>query len=66
MSYVSAMYVNVFNDKYPCRILNYEYIALDHNGAWSVLLMGAISMVKEHNTNRYCQMLLFMLLKATF
>lgn len=28
-----------------------EYIALGHNGAWSVLLMGAISMVEEHNTN---------------
>lgn len=44
---VPCMYM-CFNDKYHAGSWLWY---IDHNGAWSVLLMGAISMVKEHNTN---------------
>lgn len=49
MCYTCIMCVLMINN-----MLTYESIPLDHNGAWIVLLKGAISMVEKHNTNSYC------------
>ena len=60
---VPCMYM-CFNGKWPHGILTFE--SIDHNGAWSVLPMGAISMVKEHNTNGGRLMSIIVIIRAKF